>query len=511
MTNPAAAIRMLITYAVIIPVAIFVGYLLTNPLDFSTLGYMGLIAAVIVSPLFIKGHYPLLVFGRACPMLCFFLIGRPPLGQVVVVVSLFIAITERILNSEKRFVSAPVMTWPLLFIAAVTYLTAKLTGGIGLHSLGGDTGGGRKYLSVFIGVATFFALTSQVIPKNKRMFYIGLSILPGLLGVISDMFPFLPSPLNLINLLFPPTSSYSEGIVVGYTRLVSLSFAVGPVMIYLLARYGLGGILSARHPWRALLFVACFLLSMLGGFRNAFFGLVLLLGLMFFFEGLHRSRLLPALALAGVLGMTIMGAFSDRLPYTFQRSMAFLPLKWDPEVLVDTHGSTEWRLQMWRLLWPKVPQYLLLGKGYALSKEDFDLMGGGTFATGQTAQFDASEQGLAVSGDYHSGPLSTLMPFGIWGAIGIVWLMAATFFVVYRNYRYGEPDLRIYNVYLLASCIGSIVGFLFLFGAFSDSIGGFAGMAGMSIAMNGRLARPQPKAVASPRIKPLPAPAPLPA
>ena len=37
-TNPAAAIKVLITYAIIIPVAIFVGWLLTNPLDYGTLG-----------------------------------------------------------------------------------------------------------------------------------------------------------------------------------------------------------------------------------------------------------------------------------------------------------------------------------------------------------------------------------------------------------------------------------------------------------------------------------------
>ena len=47
MNNNAAAIfRSLIVYAVCVPLAIFVGYTLTNPLDYSTLGFYGVIITV---------------------------------------------------------------------------------------------------------------------------------------------------------------------------------------------------------------------------------------------------------------------------------------------------------------------------------------------------------------------------------------------------------------------------------------------------------------------------------
>jgi len=512
MTNPVAAIRMLITYAVIIPVAIAAGYLLTNPLDLGTLGYLGIIIAILISPIFIKWHYPILIFGLACPAVCFFLVGRPPLAQVVVILSLGIAITERILNSEKRFLSAPVMTWPLLFIAGLTYVTAELTGGIGLHALGGDTGGGKKYISLFLGIATFFALTSRTIPRHHRNFYIALSILPSVLGLIGDLFPYLPSPLNLINLLFPPTNYIGEGaeVEIGKTRLASFSYAIGAVMLFLLARYGLRGILSPRQPWRAALFVASFLLQMLGGFRNAFGIMGLLLALMFLFERLYRTRLLPVLLLLGVLGVTVLATFSDKLPYTFQRSMSFLPLKWNTDVVLDAESTTEWRFNIWRSTWPKVPEYLLLGKGYGLSKEDYENIGTGTFANLNASHIDAGDATLAISSDYHSGPLSTLMPFGLWGGIGMLWLMAATFFVTYRNYKYGDPELQTYNIYLLASTIVAIIVFLFIFGAFAVDVANFCRLAGMSLAMNGGLAGRQAKAVSNPRIKPLAA-APQPA
>ncbi len=511
MTNPTAAMRMLITYAVCIPVALVVGYLLTNPLDYGMLGFLGLLIAVLVSPIFIRWYYPLLVFALNAPIICFFLPGKPTFTQVVIIITLVIIVTERILSGEKRSVSVPVMTWPLMFIMAVTYMTAELNGGISLHALSGDTGGGRKYIDIFIGCGVFFALSSQTIPRNKRTLYLILYMLPGLLGMIGNLFPFLPSPLNKINLLIPPTSLYEDGISIGTTRLTEFSFAIGTVMYYMLARYGLGGILSGRHPFRGLIFGSAFFMSMLGGFRSSLGGMAMLLVLMFFFEGLHRTRLLPAILLCGVLAVTVLATCSDKLPYTFQRSMSFLPLKWDSEVLVDANGTAEWRFAMWRVLWPQVPNYLLLGKGYTITKEDYEMMGQGQFANLGGANIDPSQQGLALSGDYHSGPLSALLTFGLWGGIAILWLMGATFYVLYCNYKYGDPELRILNIYLFASCIGSIIGYMFIFGSYKDSMAGYGGMAAFSLAMNGGLGKRPARAASNPRIKPLPQRVPQPA
>src|ERR1019366_4116608 len=142
---------------------------------------------------------------------------------------------------------------------------------------------------------------------------------------------------------------------------------------------------------------------------------------------------------------------------------------------------------------------------------DYDMMGGGTFENLRDSHIDASEEGLALSGDYHSGPLGALMPFGIWGGIGILWLFGATWYVLYCNYKYGSPVLRTLNIYLLATCISSIIAFFFIFGSYKDCMASYGGMAGFSLAMNGGLARRPARAVSNPRIKPLSLPAPQPA
>jgi hypothetical protein len=505
MTNPVAAMRMLIIYAILIPLAILAGYLLTDPLDYGSIGFIGLILLVLVSPIFIKWHYQILIFGLGCPAICFFLPGRPLLSETVVLLSLGISIVERTMNSDRRFLSARAITWPLLFIAAIVFMTAKLTGGIGFHSLGGDTGGGKKYFTVFIGIAAFFALTSRGIPAGQWKFYLALFMLPNILGVFGELAPYIPGSLKIINLFFPPEHLADPDADTTSSRLTVLSKALGVVPAFLLALYGLRGIFLAGKLWRPALFMAGFALALTGGYRGNFIGFCITLTLIFVLEGLHRSRLMAPLVLLGALGLAILATCSDKLPYTFQRSMSFLPFKWQPAVMLDAEGSTEWRLAIWRATWPKVPEHLLLGKGYALDKSDFDMIGGGEFSRFAASHIDAGDESLAISSDYHSGPLSTLMGFGVWGAIGILWLMAATLFVLVRNYKYGDPALATFNVYMLAGGISSVFAFFFIFGGFQGDVGNFARCAGISLAFNRGLAKRPAKQGYTEPLKPLPA------
>jgi hypothetical protein len=507
MTNPASAMRMLIIYAITIPLAILVGYLLTDPLDYGTLGFFAVIIALLLSPIFIKWHYPLMVFSLGCPMVCFFLVGHPPLWQVMVLLSLGISVVERAISS-RRFLSVPLATWPVLYIAALTYMTSSLTGGIGLHQLGGAGGGGKKYLAIFIGIAGYFALTSRVIPKERRNLYIALYVLAGTTGCIGTVAAVLGGPFHALNLLFP-SSLTSLDVTVGKTRLGAVAGLFGGLNAYMVAKYGLRGIFLSNHSWRTPVFLLLFPFTMLGGFRGALIGAIFIYTLLFFLAGLHRTRLLPCVLLAGILCAPLLLFFSDQLPVTLQRSMSFLPLKWDASVVADAQGSTNWRVDMWRALLPEVPKYLLLGKGYSMSAQDFEHIGNGAFS-GEGSSFDASQDPLAISSDYHSGPLSTLIPFGLWGAISILWLMAVAVFVAYRNYRYGDLELKPFNAFFLANIIWSIVGFFFIFGAYQDSTGGLAKSIGFSLALNWGICRPAPRPVSNPRIKPLPVAAPQP-
>jgi hypothetical protein len=78
------------------------------------------------------------------------------------------------------------------------------------------------------------------------------------------------------------------------------------------------------------------------------------------------------------------------------------------------------------------------------------MIGNGDLANGAEAQMDASEGSLAVAGDYHNGPLSTLIPFGIWGGITILVVHLRGITGLYRNLKYGDPQLKVVNIFLFA-------------------------------------------------------------
>jgi hypothetical protein len=136
---------------------------------------------------------------------------------------------------------------------------------------------------------------------------------------------------------------------------------------------------------------------------------------------------------------------------------------------------------MWQALLPQIPTYLLLGKGYAIHSEDFAAMGMDT-AIHNSA--DAADQGLAISGDYHSGPLSVILPFGIWGVIAFLWFIYVSMRVVYRNFRYGDPKLRTANTFIFTTYTVAVFTFFFIAGALNSEMQQFTALLGLSVAIN---------------------------
>jgi O-antigen ligase len=173
-------------------------------------------------------------------------------------------------------------------------------------------------------------------------------------------------------------------------------------------------------------------------------------------------------------------------------------------------GSTQWRLDMWQALLPEIPKHLLLGKGYAITTEDLAAMGNDS----AIRSVDPAQQGLAISGDYHSGPLSVIIPFGIWGTIAFLWLIIVSLRVMYRNFRYGDPSLKLVNTFLFTSYVMGVFNFFFIAGAFNTSMLGFCGTLGLSISINNGVCQPSKvpaknilfgRRFAEPRSRPQPA------
>ena len=134
-------------------------------------------------------------------------------------ISLVASIARRAIDPQYRFLSVPSLTRPLIVIAAVVLITAELTGGIGLKSMGSEVYGGKRYIYLLGAIIGYFAITAQRIPIRRAGFYIGLFLLGGATVVVGDLLYFNSNVLQWVFLLFPPNIGSSEGAT-GFDRSV---------------------------------------------------------------------------------------------------------------------------------------------------------------------------------------------------------------------------------------------------------------------------------------------------
>lgn len=480
MNNPTAILKSLIVYAICIPLAIFVGYLLTKPLSYESLGMAGILALAMSFPLLIRWHYPLMLLSWNATIVLFFVKGAPKLWLAAVALSLGISVMEHILNRDRRFIRVPQITLPLICMIGVILVTAKLTGGFGLRMLGSEVYGGKKYIVTLVGILSYFALTARVIPREKAPLAIGLMFLGGITAFIGDFFYLAPSLPHFIFWIFPPGLNYG-GFDLESRRLPGASTLSSAVIFFMLARYGIRGVFLSGKWWRLIAFFGVLAIGLLGGYRSMLISIAIVFSIQFFLEGIHRTKLLPIFVLAGVLIGAMLFPITPKLPFSVQRTLSVVPLlPVDKQAKYDAQATWEWRLDMWKSLMPQIPTYFWLGKGFSFDQQDFLMMGDTAFKA-----IDASQQSLALSNDYHNGWISVLITFGVWGMAVLLWFMAAGLWALYRNYRYGDPDLRIVNSFLFAHFIMQTAFFLTVGGGGLPDMPVFIGTLGFGIALNG--------------------------
>jgi len=273
------------------------------------------------------------------------------------------------------------------------------------------------------------------------------------------------------------------------TRVTGLTYAAMGIYFAMLARYGLRGVFSGK-PWRLIVVFAAMVVESFSGFRSFVILFSMVFAVLFYLERMHHTRLLPFFVIGGLAGGTLLVAFANQLPFSAQRSLAFLPINIDPAVRLSATSSTGWRVQMWMDVLPEVPKHLILGKGYGFSGREMTML------------HDAGNEGgggARLAGDYHNGPLSVIMPFGLFGVFGFLWFMWAGLRAVYQNYQFGDPAYRRANTFLFAYFLVKIIFFFTVFGSLAGDLYALVGLVGLSISLNGGVAKPavvpQPKVV----------------
>ena len=473
-----------------LPLAVVLGYFVAEPMDLGSLAVVVFVLVVLSIPLMMKWYYPLLVLCWNAAIYPAFLPGRPGLWAIMAFIGLLFAVLGRAVSANARFVIEPSITKSLLALAGVVVATGLATGGIGLRILGSGNYGGKNYFYFLAAIAGYFVFTSRRIPPRQAGFYVALFFLSGLTYAVGDFAALGGSKLEFLWWFVPPASSLSEAALGGPLRatesIVRISglALVGPAIYsYLLARFGIRGLLDLTRSWRLLLFLLALAAGVLSGFRSFLMLCGLTVAVLFYLEGLHRTRYVPALLAVILLGSVLVLSQAEKLPLAAQRTLSFLPGKFDYAARESASTSLEWRLQMWKQVLPDVPRHLFLPTGWGIdSREFFTAVGVG----GGADPF----AGVILVGNFHNGPLSVLIPFGLYGAIAFVWFLVAGLRVLHRNWKFGDPALRTVNTLLLASFAARVVWFFFFFGSLHSDMASFAGVLGLSVALNGAGAAP---------------------
>ena len=494
MSNASALFRSLLIYGLCLPLAVFLGYLLATPMDFTTVTVVGIVLGVLAIPALLRWHHLWLIATWNMTVMLFFVPGHPQVWMGLAVASLAISILQYTLNRRMKPLSVPSVAWPLLFLTVVILITARLTGGIGVRILGGDTHGGKRYIVMLAAIIGYFAIINRQIPPKHAGRYVALFFLGGTTMAIANLPGVINPAFNFLFFLFPvedPGVLMREHDVVGPTAFISrvtgLALTSIAVFCAMLARYGIRGILDTTKPWRLLVFGFFCLVGLLGGYRSVVVQFVMVLALLFYLERLHHTRMLLPTVFGLLAGGFLLVLFASRLPFPIQRSLAIFPfIPLDPGARLSAQASSDWRVQVWQDVVPQIPQYLLIGKGYSFSVKEQEDLGKGL-------------EGTELVGDYHNGPLSVLLPFGIFGSIAFVWLMIAGIRALHQNYQFGDPAYHDINTFLFAYFVAKVVFFFTVFGSLHSDLPVFLGLLALGISLNGGVAKPvvvpQPKIV----------------
>jgi hypothetical protein len=478
--------RAQVVYSLCLPLAVLVGYFLADPTQSGSMAVVVLVVAALAFPLVMKWYHPLLIFSCNAAFVFSFLPGGPPIWTVAAMLGLFFVVLNRCVDSRRRLLVGGPVAWSLLALGAVVVLTAISTGGIGLRVLGSATFGGKKYLYVAAGIAIYFVLANQQIPLTRAKAFSALYFLSGLTALLSVGLALAGTRFSQLYYIIPVDMGVAERINrsgmmdLSAVRLNGLVGVSSAICLFMLSRFGMSGLLDVGKPWRAILTGSVLALGMLSGFRSFFAFILLVFGIAFLLEGLHRTRYLLRVMAAGMACCIGLVLFSNRLPFTVQRSLSFLPVEISPVAKDDARGSSEWRFGMWKELLPDVPRYLLKGKGYRIDVTDMMFARLNTFH-----DMGSSNDGLAVAGDYHNGPLSVVIPFGLWGALAFGWFLVAAGRALYLNFIQGDATLKLINMTLLACFLARAIFFAFLVGGLEGDLAYFAGLVGLSISLNG--------------------------
>ncbi|NMC99394.1 MAG: hypothetical protein GYA62_06720 [Bacteroidales bacterium] len=335
----------------------------------------------------------------------------------------------------------------ILFVVVIVF--TMIVRGSGLKILGSELWGGSTYIILIF--SCILVINSHKLNISAENIRIGIVLL-----LLGGIIPFI----NELLIYFGFGRIAFVGSVIDDTTVINPTTRLqtgGPLSLNLLA---FSFLLYNKNQYNRIIISALFLISLiiggLSGHRLALIGFVMFLIFYFYFKQKTKKIFFYSLPVVIIL-ILLLPIYVELLPLPFQRMIAFIPgINVNYLVLNDALGSTEWRLKIWDYIFADINKYLLVGKGLTFSSHEFYLAS------------QSSSDGIFTAflvGNYHNGPLSFLMVFGIAGIIAL-FLMSIFYFKLLSNLKTLIINHRLSNdiIVLSAYNITNFLTFLLFYG-----------------------------------------------
>jgi O-antigen ligase len=331
----------------------------------------------------------------------------------------------------------------------------------GMRFLGSSVWGGRNYVNVYVGLAAFFVVKSIGLKaklwSKLPLLVLAVAMFDLLIAVITTVFP------ASIYKIYPFYSAVSTaGIAELITGNPVETARVGGfgnfgfiLIVLVLASVSLRQILNPSNFYRLIALMVGTVAVLYGSFRSTVLNTLIVT----FAAGIRDLKfkillLLPFLALL-LFGLSILNSEVIHLPKQVQRSLSFLPGKWDADMARDAAASNDFRTRTWAV-WTQeyFPRHPWLGRGFGFRSQ---------WAEPPIYKPTAVDYRQTVEvGNIHNGLLASLDAFGLVGtAFFVLWnlrLLLRTFRVPFERADHGGMVLRFIALYLAVSIISYWIG-----------------------------------------------------
>lgn len=350
--------------------------------------------------------------------------GQPDallLGQLLLIAFTIPQFLLRKLPFQLKWTEIEIWMLVLTLLIVQVYLRNP----VGVNIFGADTVGGKGYALYGIAAFSSLILCGLRVPPPDLKWMLRLTIAGGVMNfIISVIGTIVPAVGFYTGMTYtradePNHDSLAQPIDTGMATRIAFLGNLGKNLALWISSF-ISPLMAIVRPLWLLLMMTSLIAALMSGFRNNFMAVALTLVIgVCYRNGIKGFISILILSTAGLALIALIN-LAVPLPPNIQRSLTFLPGTWEERYIDDAEGSTEWRIEIWKeaLLTDRWIQNKWLGDGLGFSAAELQAQANQRKeARTGVSGLGAHVENVLISGDYHSGPVSTVRVVGYLGLI----------------------------------------------------------------------------------------------